>query len=306
MRHHLRQGLPAGVEVVGLCDPDAGQLAATAGLCPSPTFTSLEELLDEVKPDAVFIASPHADHCAQTLAAFQAGCHVLLEKPISISVAEADRMIAARDASGLVAGLAYQRHGQPIFRWLKAQIEADAWGELLAITCHLGQPWKRFTEGSWRQRPEIAGGGMLHDSGSHMVDIALWATGRKPTEVTARIDNRGTPVDIHGFVSARLDNGATLQVSVVGDAAVWHERHAYWFAEAAVFIEDDVVRVVSAEGVRSTIENWPVAESPLANFAKAVAGDEPVYAPFECGRHVQAFTEGAYQSAETGQPCSLA
>ncbi|MBX3095355.1 MAG: Gfo/Idh/MocA family oxidoreductase [Fimbriimonadaceae bacterium] len=296
MRHHLRQN--ANLNVVALCDPDPNQLSQTAELVSAPHYADHRAMLDEVRPDAVFIASPHADHCQQVVDSFAARANVLLEKPIAISITEAEQMIAARDASGLKAGLAYQRHGQGPFRWLRSQVQADTFGELQAITCHLAQSWKQFTMGTWRQKLSVAGGGMLHDSGSHMVDVTLWATGRRPVRISALVDNRDTEVDIQGYVTAVLDNGAVLQVSVIGDANVWHERHAYWFERGVVFIEDEVVRVVYRDGTKATFENWPEAESPVVNFLAALRGEAEVYAPLECGLFVQQITEGAYRSSE--------
>jgi predicted dehydrogenase len=141
---------------------------------------------------------------------------------------------------------------------------------------------------------------MLHDSGSHMLDAAMWCTGRKPVRVSAVCDSRGDTVDIQSFVTVTLDNGANMQISVVGDADCWNERHTYWFEKATIFVQDETIRVNWSDGTRAVYDAWPKSVSPLTNFAAACFGEEPIYAPLECGLHVQMVTEGAYRSSLDG------
>ena len=311
MRHHARMHTQLdGAEMTALCDIVPGQFDAIKAVSPlvkdAACYERFEDMLAQEKLDFVFIATPHDCHAPQVIAALEAGVHVLLEKPIAISVAQAEAMIAARDRSGCTAALAYQRHGLGQFRWLRSQIQSGAFGELRAATCHLGQAWKTGTANTWRQNPAQSGGGMLHDSGSHMIDVAMWMTGRHPVRISAHIDNRDTPVDIQGYVAAVLDNGATLQINVIGDASMWHERHSYWFENASVFIEDDVTRVFHRDGTRMVLDAWPAAEPPLVNFVRALHGQTEIYAPLECGLHVQQVTEGAYRShAQSGAQVSF-
>lgn len=305
MRHHLRALSPhSGLEIVALNDTDPHQLQMTrevgetlAGL---PAFDDYRAMLDSGVCDAVIIATPHTLHTQQILDSFAAGCHVLVEKPLTTSVADAHRVIQARDESGLTGGISYQRHGQGAFRWIRETIAAGTYGKVTALNSHLGQDWLRLTRGTWRQTIELSGGGQLNDSGSHMIDILLWVTGLRAETVSAFLDNCGVPVDINSVVNIRFEGGALGSLTVVGDAPLWNERHQIWLEKAVFFLEDDRLTIREENGRRTTIDQWPSSLSPLANFAAAMNGEAEVIAPFECGLRTIELTEAAWESGANG------
>ena len=96
------------------------------------------------------------------------------------TVADAVEIVQRVEASGKVVGIAYQRHTEPMFRYIRSEIAGDRYGRVQHTSALLQQKWRTGTLGSWRQDPAVAGGGFLHDSGSHMVDILLWVTGLTP------------------------------------------------------------------------------------------------------------------------------
>lgn len=305
VRWHVRELLDkTGAQIVALCDSSEAAMGKLAGefgsLCELPRHTDYRGLLESGVAEAVVIATPHTLHREQIEASFAAGCHVLAEKPLATTVEDARAVISARDASGKVGAIAYQRHGEGRFRWLKELVETGRFGAVRAIDSHLGQQWYQLTAGSWRQSKALSGGGQLNDSGSHMVDILLWATGLKPERVTAFIDDRDTEVDINSVVSVRFHGGAMAALTIVGDAALWHERHAVWFEEALVeFLASGVV-VHERNGRRWTVEQFESYDLPAVNFVKAIAGEAEVSAPFECGLATIALTEAAWRSGYGG------
>jgi predicted dehydrogenase len=115
------------VELVGGCDPVTDMHARARDRFPQlasmPTFATHEELLRGVAPDAVIISTPHSYHRDQTVASLEAGAHVLVEKPLVNSVREANDVIRARDASGKVVMVSYQRHTQAPYLKIKEIIE---------------------------------------------------------------------------------------------------------------------------------------------------------------------------------------
>lgn len=291
-----------GVEIVGLADPSQDQLARTkkadSRLEFVPSFTEHREMLAAIRPHAVVIGSPHSSHVGQVVDCFAAGAHVLVEKPLGNSVAESRAMIEARDKSGKIGAIAYQRHGQLIFRELKQIIESGAYGRLLMLNSHLAQQWLRFTRGTWRQEKAISGGGQIHDSGSHMVDILLWMTGLEAVTLSAFMDNRGVEVDINSVVNLTFSNGALGSLTIIGDAPMWQERHSFWFEGACVQIVDDKLSIIENSGKRMSMEfHGGENVSPDANFIAAIRGKAEVQAPFECGLKTIALTEAAWDSA---------
>ncbi|MCA0361773.1 MAG: Gfo/Idh/MocA family oxidoreductase [Armatimonadetes bacterium] len=291
-------------EIVALCDivPEQMEKLGTEHphLAQVPRFTEIAPLLAETKPDAVIIATPHTLHRAQIEQCFDAGCHVLAEKPLATSVDDARAAIAARDRSGKIGGISYQRHGQGVFKWLRGTVQSGQFGKVRAVDSHLGQQWYQFTRGSWRQEKALSGGGQINDSGSHMIDILLWATMLKPQRVTAFMDDLDTEVDINSVVSVQFHGGAMASLTIVGDAALWHERHAVWFEEAMIEIEGEKVRVFERNGRRWTVEQWEQSVHPCVNFVRAIEQGDEVIAPFESGLATISLTEAAWQSGYGG------
>jgi 1,5-anhydro-D-fructose reductase (1,5-anhydro-D-mannitol-forming) len=154
--------------------------------------TGLEELLGRADVDAVYISTPVHTHAALSIAAAQAGKHVLCEKPMALSVAECEAMIEAADSSGVVLQVGYMMRFHPAHRLIKRRI---AEGDLGALRfAHLERtafidfrspdmPDHR----KWFIRPEAGGGGVLMDLGSHLIDLLLYLVGEEPESCTLQM-----------------------------------------------------------------------------------------------------------------------
>jgi predicted dehydrogenase len=291
-------------EVAALCDCEPSQIEAMRAAHPSladvPTFSGAADMISANVVDAIFIATPHTQHVDQILAGLNAGLHVLCEKPLVTSVADAKRVIEARDRAGKQGMVSYQRHFQPEFRYIRQRIASGEAGKVTYVSALQCQEWKRATKGTWRQQASLSGGGQLNDSGSHLVDILLWTTGLRAEQVSAFIDNRGTEVDIDSAVSLRFAGGALGSLTVVGDAHRWHEDITIWCEKQTFFVRDGALSIVNAEGSRFKAENLPGGGTPDANFVAAILGKGEVESPFECGLEVIRLTEAAWQSAAQG------
>lgn len=112
--------------VAALAEPDPRVRAAVAGRHGiGATFATQEEMLATVDVDAVLVCSPNATHAEAVVGALDAGCHVLVEKPLCLSVEEADRVIAARDRTGRVVQVAYMKRFDPAYEALLADLAAE-------------------------------------------------------------------------------------------------------------------------------------------------------------------------------------
>lgn len=304
-RHHMRQlaAIPEA-EIVALCDPSRAQIEQThhgfAHLRELPVFENFTEMIESMELDAVQISTPHTQHRSQMDASFAKGLHVLCEKPLATTVADAHKAIAARDASGKVGLLAYQRHTQAEFKYIRNAIASGAYGKPTFISALQSQEWKKATAGSWRQDPALSGGGQINDSGSHLIDIILWTTGLRAESVCAFSDNCGTPVDINSAVSIRFEGGAMANLSVVGDAPAWHEDITIWCEGGAFFVRNGQLTVQDADGARFVADGLRGGNNPDVNFINAIKGREEVLSPFECGLRVIELTEAAWDSAANG------
>ncbi len=292
-------------EVVALVDSDENQIRLTKEAHPAlahvPTFSDHQSMLAAIKPDAVMIATPHTQHVDQILDCLNAGVHTLCEKPLVTSVADAYRVIRARDAAKKVGMVSYQRHFQAEFRYIREKINSGEAGKVHYVAAFQSQEWLRAVAGTWRQIHSLSGGGQLNDSGSHLIDILLWTTSMQPSEVSAYVDNFGTEVDINSAVSVRFKSGALATISVVGDGMSWHEDITFVCENMAFYIRNgQKMQIVDRKRNRVIAEDLTGGSTPDQNFIHAILGKVECESPFECGLEVIRLTEAAWQSAEQG------
>lgn len=292
-------------EIAGLADTSDDQLDAMRAAHPStanvPAYHDYREMIEKGGLDAVLIATPHTQHIDQILFSLDHGLHTLCEKPMVTTVADAHRVIAARDKANKQGMVSYQRHFQAEFRYIREKIMSGEAGEVSYIAALQCQGWKMGTAGTWRQDLSLSGGGQLNDSGSHLIDIMLWSTGLKAESVSAKIDNRGTEVDIDSALAIKFRNGALGTITVVGDAPKWHEDITIWCSRMMFTIrQDQGLAVQYADGSRFKAENLIGGSTADQNFIDAIQGRCKVESPFECGLEVIRLTEAAWKSAEVG------
>ena len=277
MRNHIRNlvRLADRVDVVGVVEPDdlqarlSRKVFVEAGAKPPLRKATLDDLLKRVKADAAFIASPHVYHYPQTVACMEAGLDVLLEKPMVMNAVEARNLIAERDRTGRLLVVAFPGSLAPSIRKAAGWLRSGELGPIHSIHGVAYQAWAVGTVGSWRQMPEISGGGFLFDTGAHLLNTVCDLAGEDFVEVSATLRDDGYPVEVRGAVRGRLRSGALVtlhadgtcppgimasQIDVFAERAVirtgiWGERLDVWRGHAPGF---RAVRVAPSLGVVDT------------------------------------------------------
>jgi len=310
-RGHVKRLLQVPeAEIVALNDTSEASIARVKEEIPEvrdlPVYKDYREMLDKVGLDAVEIATPHTCHFEQATDAVNRGLHALIEKPMVCSVGHAKKLIENAKAKDRVIVISYQRHYQPQFRYMRQTVQDGKIGKVSYVSALQCQGWKRGTAGSWRQVPELSGGGQLNDSGSHLIDIILWTTGLAVDEVFGYIDNLSTPVDINSALSMKFKNGAQGTVSVVGDAPCWYEDFTIWGEEGVLFYRNGQLQQCNANGEMAEPENMPEGSDPDRNLIDAILGRDVVWAPPVCGLRVIELTEAAWKSAKLGKAVPVA
>ncbi len=112
--------------------------------------------------------------------------------------------------------VSYQRNYYPHYVYARELISKGAIGPLRGVVSYITQNWT--STGGWRLDPELAGGGMFMDSGSHLVASTLWMTGLEVAEVCAFMDNDGMKVDINAVINVRFKDGASGTLNTFGNA----------------------------------------------------------------------------------------
>ena len=301
------------VEIVAIVDPAPSNLAnhkrAHANLAKATEYSDYRPMLEKEKLTGVVIASPHTAHYEQIMAALDRGLHVCIEKPMCCRIDHAAEVVRKVRQTGKVLTIAYQRHMNGTYRYIRREIAAGKIGKVQAIQCFQTQEWKKLVVGTWRQVPELSGGGQLNDSGSHLVDIVLWMTGLEAETVSAQIDNCGTPVDINSAISVRFTNGAVGTVTVIGDAPSWWEDISIVGDSGAFHIREGagLTQLLGFRDARLAVKADSLGgKAVMDNFIRAIQGEEPPAAPAECGLRVVELTEAAWKSAaEGGKPVAV-
>lgn len=163
-------------ELVAICRRDETKLRKFADEFAVPIATTFaNEVIESPEVDAVYIATPVNLHCPQTIAAAAAGKHVLVEKPMGMTTAECNEMIAACDNAAMRLGVAYYRPFYPVVHRMQALVQSGEIGKVLSVSATTCTPFNidPGEDGYWRVLPEAGGGGALMDIGSHRLDLFL-------------------------------------------------------------------------------------------------------------------------------------
>ncbi len=319
------------VDVVAIADSDAARLAQVGGSHGiKARYTDALAMLAAEQLDVVSVCVPNKFHQPLTLAALQAGCHVLCEKPMALSAAEGGQMLEAARAAGkrLMINFSYRFSAQS--RALKAQVDAGFFGDFYfgRTVWHRRRGMPGF--GGWFGQKALAGGGPLIDLGVHRLDLALWLMGYpKPTWVMgntydpiarAAAAASGKAFDVEdlaaGFI--RFDNGATLvleaswaanireaelmETRLLGTQAglLQHNVGEGYDFDAHMFYEQG--------GAQYDLRLHPtgaVGLSAMHDYAQAILTDTPHTAPGEEGLIVMEILDAIYESARTGAPVQI-
>lgn len=300
--HVLRLAKVEGAEIVALADPGEPArrlLKQKYGLEGAAEYDDYRGLLAESRVDAVIICSPHTLHARHAEDAIRAGKHVLIEKPMTCTTEEAERLLAAAKDSGKVLQVSFQRHFLPPFLYIRSAIAGGQIGPLRSVTATLYQNWKQAQAGTWRQKPELSGGGMLMDSGSHIIDVLLWTTGLTPERVSVELHCHGAPVEVDTMTSIRFAEGAVGSMNIIGLAPLAKLKETYAFIGEAGGIFYDNGKIMLHMNGESPIEpELPEPDSdPDSSFVDAVLGRREPAVPGDYALKVTAFTEAIYAAA---------
>jgi predicted dehydrogenase len=226
-RHHIRTMLlqRRTTDIVGFVEVSERSREAVVAMyeekghrCP-PFFDSIRNLVKVVEsPDAALICTPHKFHYENTRDCLKQGMDICLEKPMVVNASEARRLIKARDKADRLLVVAFPGSLSPAVQKAKKLIAEGAIGKVTCVSAHAHQNWKRVTTGTWRQDPDLSGGGFLFDTGSHMINTVVDLIGEDIAEVVGMFDNRGTPVEIASAVSGRFCNDVLFSMNGAGDS----------------------------------------------------------------------------------------
>ena len=218
VRHLPEYAANPNAEIVAFYDKNMERAQEMAAQYGGKVYNSFYELVDDPNVDAVSICVENRSHAEICTAALYAGKHVLVEKPMAVTLAECESMVAAAERNGRHLMVGHNMRFDPVHRKAKQMLDSGIIGDVITFRTILGNsgPEGWSLEGTWFFDKNKAAMGALSDMGIHKVDLLQYLTGQKVIETTAKVMTlnkhtaTGAPitVDDNALCILRMSGGA--------------------------------------------------------------------------------------------------
>lgn len=267
-----------------------------------------DELLADPEVELVVVAAPNAVHHRLAAAALRAGRHVVVDKPFTLSAAEADELTALAEAADRRLSVFHNRRWDGDFRTVRRVVEAGTLGEVASFVSRYDR-FRPAPKGSWKEEA-VPGSGLLWDLGPHLVDQAMVLFG-PPATVWADLGVQRAGVEAVDYVHLVLGYGRLRVLlhagMLVRDPGPRFEVHGDLGSLVTMGLDREAVDATLTTQVagleqRGRLEGLPTAYGSFyAAMAAAVAGEGPVPVDPADARAVVAVLEQAVASARDGR-----
>ena len=253
--NHLGSALDHKLEIAAVCDvkeEKARALLERYNLTGIPVYTDYHKMLDEQNPELVAVATESGYHPQIAIDCIRHGCNVIVEKPVALSMADARRIIAARDEMGVVVSVSQQNRFNKPIQLLRSQLDAGSLGRLFhaALQMHWTRDEAYYNVPSWRGTYAMDGGALMNQC-IHGIDLLRWTMGGEPTEVMAYTDNLN-----HPFIEAED----------IGLALFRFRNGGYGVLEATVNTCGDEDETLSVYGEKGSVRIGGIATNKLTSY----------------------------------------
>jgi UDP-N-acetyl-2-amino-2-deoxyglucuronate dehydrogenase len=313
-----------GLDLVAVSDVEIDRARALADARGIPAFRTIEELLAGAECDVVAICTPSGLHPAHGIVAARAGKHVVTEKPMAISLADADALVQACDAAGVYLFVVKQNRLNPPIRLLRRAVEKGRFGRiyLANTTVRWTRPQEYYDAAPWRGTWEFDGGAIMNQA-SHYVDLMQWLVGpvesvvAKTATLARRIETEDTGIAVLRFRSGAL---GVIEVTVLthprnfeGSIAILGEKGTVKIGGTAVNrvehwqfadYDDDDKLIEAANTSPPTVYGFG-HEAYYRNVLAVLRGEAKPGTDGREGRKSLELILGIYESAKTGREVPL-
>lgn len=320
------------VALVGVCRLGKEMLQTVKEKFNFPFATEdYHELLAQ-KLDGVVVTSPHHLHYEHARAALEAGCHVMVEKPMTLKGSEAWQLVNLAAERNLQIIVPYGWHYKPFVQQAKAWLDEGVVGNIEYVLCHMASPTKSLFGGggappsqwtptiaapdpaTW-QAPE-QGGGYAHGQITHSSGLMFWLTGLRAQEVSARMTRPHSNVDMYDAATVRFTNGALGNISgaaTLPDGAKFQVDIRIFGDQGVLLldVERERVEVRRHDGDNRSLTIPPNAgdyecDIPPQRFVELMQGHGINASPGEAAARSAELIDAMFRSAaQGGQPVSL-
>lgn len=325
--NHIEAAKNTGLHILAVSDIVEEQMEEKVkafGLDGARRYTDYQEMLEKEKPELVAVCTESGKHARIALDCIDAGCHVIIEKPIALSLKDADAIIDKAREKGVTVCACHQNRFNKSIQKIREAMEQQRFGRLLHGAAHIR--WNRgksyYDQALWRGTWAQDGGALMNQC-IHNIDLLRWMMGNEITEVFAYTDNLEHPfieAEDMGLAMVRFANGAYGLIE--GTTNIFPrnlEETLYLFGEkGTVKAGGHSVNIIEewrfqdgmddAEQVKNTYhENPPnvygFGHTPLyRDVISAIAEHRAPYVSAEDGRRALELVLGIYLSAKEGRP----
>jgi UDP-N-acetyl-2-amino-2-deoxyglucuronate dehydrogenase len=312
----IRANHDRGARLVAVCRHDTAAFETAARRFGVPCL-SYRDLLRHPQVDVVCLCTPSGLHASQAIAAAAAGKHALVEKPLAVTLADADAMIAAFTRAGRLLGVALQRRAEPLFKRIRRAVLAGELGSLTAgqVTIPYLRDQAYYDQAVWRGTWVMDGGGVLMNQGIHLIDLLVWYMG-DPLEIRAMAATLHREIEVEDTVGAvlRFAGGslAGVTATTVAPPGFPHRLEIYG-TRGGIQVEGETVRQWRTAGTAVSEEPGKGSDAGagadprairltghiglIGNFLDAIRGGEPLLIDGNEGRRSLATVLGIYEVA---------
>ena len=209
-------------QLVAVCDRSDARRTSAAETFGAKPYSEADELVGDPEIDLVVVSAPSNLHKDLSIAALDAGKNVIVEKPMALSLAEADEMIEASERNGRLLTVFHNRRWDQDYQMLKRLVDQGVLGELLTLDSRVmtyGPEWTTYGveefNPTWRIQAAY-GGGFLADWGPHMVEQLLDLTGEMPVTVTCEMRSHLWATEVEDYFHMRLSFPSGLLSTLEG------------------------------------------------------------------------------------------
>lgn len=328
--NHIAAAYSNKLEFVGLCDIDEFMLKEKAekfSLQCVHQYKDYHEMLDKEKPELVAIATESGKHAAIALDCIEAGCNLIIEKPIALSMLDADAIIAAAKKKGVKVCTSHQNRFNKSIQKIREAIENNRFGRIFYGTAHVR--WCRdygyYSKAKWRGTWEQDGGALMNQC-IHNIDLLRWMLGDEIDEVvgiTDRLNHDYIEAEDLGIALVKFKNGAYGIIE--GTTNVFPknlEETLYLFGEKGTVkaggqsvnkIEEwrfsdllDEPDTVIAQFAENPPNVYGFGHTPLyADVIDAIRQNREPYVNAEAGKRALELVLAIYKSASEGKSVKL-
>lgn len=294
-----------GLTACAVADIHSERASEVAGIYGIKAYQDYREMILRERPDIAVIALPHFLHKDSAVFAAANGCHLLLEKPMALSVAECDAIIEAgrRADIRILVGHTQQYITENIMA--KSMIQSGNLGKLVMIHDARHVNYFRDERPLWFLEKEKAGGGILANLGTHSIDKIQWLTERPVRKLNASASYYGSRGNVEGSGMIFMELEGGIPAAIVQSGYLGAPKN-----ETEIIFTEGMLKLVTGEGLwisrggsYEKVENTGnVAPFSLqyADLQRSILnGEDPSCTP-EYARNVIAVLEAVYRSAETG------